>query len=277
MNNQYQIRYPLSGSALINVIIGAVQKTTMHILRDFGEVGNLQVSKKGAMDFVTATDRKVEKILYETLKKARPDFGFIMEEGGIVEGKSEYSFVIDPIDGTTNFMHAIPYFCVSVGVQRVTEYGTELVAGVIYDPVHDEIFMAEAGKGAFVNQRRLLVSKRSSDFYFVTGTSRRKGQHSPECSALADYADGIDCVLRRAGAAALDLAYVAAGRYDAAWFPKLQPWDMAAGIVIVREAGGEVCLPSGKHGYPYQELSIFAGSPDAHRAMMKHMTATFKE
>lgn len=271
MNNQYQIRYPLSSSALINVMIGAVQKTTMHILRDFGEVGNLQISKKGAMDFVTATDRKVEKILYENLKKARPDFGFIMEEGGEIAGRSEYSFVIDPIDGTTNFCHAIPYFCVSVGVQKVTEYGTELVAGVIYDPIHDEVFMAEAGKGAFVNQRRLVVSKRSTDFYFVTGTSRKKGQHSRECSILADYADGIDSVLRRAGASALDLAYVAAGRYDAAWFPKLQKWDMAAGIIIVREAGGIICLPSGEEGYPYDELAIFAGSPDAHRTMMNHV------
>ena len=266
--NQYQMRYPLN-SALITVMIAAVQKTTKHILRDFGEVNNLQVSKKGAMDFVTATDQKVEKILYDSLKKARPDFGFIMEEGGEIEGNCEYSFVIDPIDGTTNFMHAVPYFCVSVGVQKTTHAGKEIVSGVIYDPVHDEVFMAEVGKGAFVNQRRLLVSKRTSDFYFVTGTSRRKGQHSRECSAMADYADGIDCVLRRGGAAALDLAYVAAGRYDAAWFPKLKAWDMAAGIVIVKEAGGIVCLPSGKAGNPYDELCVFAGSHEAHNAMFK--------
>jgi myo-inositol-1(or 4)-monophosphatase len=267
--DNYQSRYPLSSSALINVMTSAVLKASKHVLRDFGEVDNLQVSKKGSMDFVTATDKKVEKILYETLKKARPDFGFLMEESGEVAGRCEYSFVIDPIDGTTNFMHAVPYFCTSIGVQKQTDRGFEVVAGVIYDHVHDEMFMAEIGKGAFVNQRRLLVSKRPSDFYFVTGTSRKKGQHSSECSSLADYADGIDCVLRRGGAAALDLAYVAAGRYDAAWFPKLKKWDMAAGIVIVKEAGGVVCLPSGASGDPYDKLAIFAGSPSAHQAMMK--------
>jgi myo-inositol-1(or 4)-monophosphatase len=268
---QYQPRYPLSSSALINVMINAIFKVNKHVLRDFGEIDNLQVSKKGAMDFVTATDQKVEKILFETLKKARPDFGFLMEEGGEVAGKSEFSFVIDPIDGTTNFMHAVPYFCTSIGVQKQTEKGFEIVAGVIYDHVHDEMFMAEIGKGAFVNQRRLLVSKRAMDYYFVTGTSRKKGQHSSECSSLADYADGIDCVLRRGGAAALDLAYVAAGRYDAAWFPKLKKWDMAAGIIMVREAGGVVCLPNGEGGDPYDKLAIFAGSPSAHQSMIKRV------
>lgn len=266
--NQLQPRYALN-SALITVITGAILKTSKHILRDFGEVDFLQVSKKGAMDFVTATDRKVEKILFETLRKARPDFGFLMEEGGEVVGKSEFRFVIDPLDGTTNFMHAIPYFCTSIGVEKRTDAGHELVAGVVYDPVHDEMFMAEAGKGAFVNQRRLLVSKRTTDFYFVTGTSRKKGQHSKECSQLADYADGIDSVIRRGGAAALDLAYVAAGRYDAAWFPKLKKWDMAAGILLVKEAGGIICAPDGGAGDPYEELCIFAGSNEAHRAMIR--------
>lgn len=261
-------RYSLN-TPLINVMTAAADKTTRQILRDFGEVDHLQVSKKGAMDFVTETDKRVEKILHEQLKKARPDFGFLMEEGGEENGKSEMRWVIDPIDGTTNFMHAIPYFCVSIAVEKRTHQGTEIIAAVIYDPVHDEMFMAEKGKGAFVNQRRLHVSKRTTDFYFVTGTSRRRGQLSTDCSALSDYADGMDSVLRRGGAAALDLAYVAAGRYDAAWFPRLKKWDMAAGILMVREAGGVIGLPSGEKGDPYEELAIFAGSPESHEVMIR--------
>jgi myo-inositol-1(or 4)-monophosphatase len=266
--SNFQQRYVLN-SALINVMTAAALKTTRHILRDFGEVDHLQVSKKGAMDFVTATDKKVEKILFDHLSHARPDFGFLMEESGEVEGKGEYRWVIDPLDGTTNFMHAIPYFCVSIGLEKITGSTVELVAAVVYDPVHDEMFMAETGKGAFVNQRRLAVSKRNTDFYFVTGTSRKRGQHSAECSKLADHADGMDAVIRRSGSAALDLAYVAAGRYDAAWFPKLQKWDLAAGMLLVQEAGGEMGLPDGTKGDPYQELCIFAGSPDAYRIMMR--------
>lgn len=264
-NPQFGLNTPL-----INVMTAAALKTTRQILRDFGEIGNLQISKKGAMDFVTVTDQRVEKILQEHLARARPDFGFLMEESGeVLNAKSAFRWVIDPLDGTTNFMHAIPYFCVSIAVEKKTAQGSELIAGVIFDPVHDEMFMAEQGKGAFVNQRRLLVSKRDTDFYFVTGTSRRKGQHSVECSRLAEYADGLDAVIRRGGAAALDLAYVAAGRYDAAWFPKLQKWDMAAGIVLVREAGGVVGLPNGTVGDAYESLSIFAGSKIAHDRMMQ--------
>ncbi len=269
----YERRYGLN-TPLINVMIGAVEKTTRQILRDFGEVDSLQISKKGAMDFVTITDKKVEKILHENLHRARPDFGFLMEESGTIEGSTNMRWVIDPLDGTTNFMHAIPYFCVSVGVERITDKGSELIAGVVYDPVHDEMFMAEAGKGAYVNQRKLGVSRRATDFYFVTGTSRRKGQHSKECSALSDYADGIDAVIRRSGAAALDLAYVAAGRYDAVWFPKLKEWDVAAGMLLVKEAGGVMCLPDGTNGDPYKHLSIFAGSPTAYQTMIRQKRET---
>lgn len=265
--NNYQRRYGLA-TPLINVMTAAADKTTRQILRDFGEVDHLQVSKKGAMDFVTETDKRVERILYQQLKKARPDFGFLMEESGEEEGNSEYRWVIDPLDGTTNFMHAIPYFCVSIGVEKKTHHGSEIVAAVIYDPVHDEMFVAEKGKGAFVNTRRLQVSRRETDFYFVTGTSRRRGQASKECSSLADYADGMDCVIRRSGAAALDLAYVAAGRYDAAWFPKLQKWDLAAGILLVKEAGGVMSLPCGTQGNPYETLSILAGSATACDALL---------
>jgi myo-inositol-1(or 4)-monophosphatase len=166
-------------------------------------------------------------------------------------------------------MHAIPYFCISIAVEKLHADNTEFVAAIVYDPVHDEMFMAETGKGAYMNQRRLQVSRRETDFYFVTGTSRRKGQHSKECSQLSDMADGMDAVIRRGGAAALDLAYVAAGRYDAAWFPKLKEWDMAAGMLLVKEAGGVMCLPDGSNADPYKALSIFAGSPNAHKLMMQ--------
>ncbi len=261
-------RYALN-TPLINVMTAAALKTTRHLLRDFGEVDHLQVSKKGAMDFVTVTDKKVEKLLFEHLQRARPEYGFLMEEGGEVEGTSEFRWVIDPLDGTTNFMHAIPYFCVSIGLEKRSDKGSEFIAAVVYDPVHDEMFMAEAGKGAFLNQRKIATSRRETDFYFVTGTSRRRGQHSKECSALSDYADGIDAVIRRSGAAALDLAYVAAGRYDALWFPKLKEWDMAAGMLLVKEAGGILCLPDGSKGDPYEHLAIFAGSYHAHQVMMR--------
>jgi myo-inositol-1(or 4)-monophosphatase len=267
-SQDFQRRYGLT-TPLINVMTAAAEKTTRQILRDFGEVDHLQVSKKGAMDFVTETDKRVEKILYDHLKKARPDFGFLMEEGGEEAGESDCRWVIDPLDGTTNFMHAIPYFCVSIGVEKTTHNGTEIIAGVIFDPVHDEMFVAEKGKGAYVNMRRLQVSARETDFYFVTGTSRRKGQSSKECSELANHADGMDCVIRRSGAAALDLAYVAAGRYDACWFPKLQKWDLAAGILMVKEAGGVMKLPCGKRGNPYESLSIIAGSAVACDALFK--------
>ncbi len=266
---QQHSRYGLT-TPLINVMTAAAEKTTRHILRDFGEVDHLQISRKGAMDFVTNTDKKVEKILFEELQRARPDFGFLMEESGHVEGKKPgIRWVIDPIDGTTNFMHAIPYFCVSIAVEKYSDDSSEFIAAIVYDPVHDEMFVAEKGKGAYVNQRRMYVSKRETDFYFVTGTSRRRGQHSADCSALADYADGLDAVIRRSGAAALDLAYVAAGRYDAAWFPKLQKWDLAAGMLLVQEAGGLMSLPDGSDKNPYEHACIFAGSPAAHRVMMQ--------
>lgn len=262
-------RYALT-TPLINVMTSAAEKATRYILRDFGEADQLQVSHKGAMDFVTTTDRKVEQLLREQLSKARPDFGFLMEESGEVKGKnSQMRWIIDPIDGTTNFMHAIPYFCVSIALEKRLPGGSEIIAAVTYDPLHDEMFMAEQGAGAFLNQRRLRVSNRETNFYFVTGTSRRRGQHSAECSRLADKADGMDAVIRRSGAAALDLAYVAAGRYDAAWFPKLKEWDMAGGMLLIREAGGIICLPDGRDGDPLTEHCIFAGSTPAHKAMMQ--------
>jgi myo-inositol-1(or 4)-monophosphatase len=226
-------------SALINAMANAARKAQRSLIRDFNEVENLQVSKKGPADFVSAADRKAEKILQQELAKLRPDFGFVMEEGGRVEAKdSKHYWIIDPLDGTTNFLHGIPHFAISIGVQREGE----LIAGLILDVVRDEMFSAEKGDGAFLNDRRLRVSARRKlpEALFATGIPfLGKPGHAPflkEMTSVMAEVSGI----RRMGAAALDLAYVAAGRYDGFWEAGLSPWDIAAGIVIVREAGGLV-------------------------------------
>jgi myo-inositol-1(or 4)-monophosphatase len=226
-------------SALINAMANAARKAQRSLIRDFNEVENLQVSKKGPADFVSAADRKAEKILQQELAKLRPDFGFVMEEGGRVEAKDgKHYWIIDPLDGTTNFLHGLPHFAISIGVQREGE----LIAGLILDVVRDEMFSAEKGDGAFLNDRRLRVSARRKlpEALFATGIPfHGRPGHAPflkEITSVMGEVAGI----RRMGAAALDLAYVAAGRYDGYWEAGLSPWDIAAGIVIVREAGGLV-------------------------------------
>ncbi|MFC3676462.1 inositol monophosphatase family protein [Ferrovibrio xuzhouensis] len=225
--------------ALINAMANAARKAQRSLIRDFNEVENLQVSKKGPADFVSAADRKAEKILQQELAKLRPDFGFVMEEGGRIEAKDgKHYWIIDPLDGTTNFLHGIPHFAISIGVTR----DDDLIAGVILDVVRDELFWAEKGGGAFLNDRRLRVSARRKlpEALFATGIPfHGRPGHAPflkEMTSVMAEVAGI----RRMGAAALDLAYVAAGRYDGFWEANLSPWDIAAGIVIVREAGGLV-------------------------------------
>ncbi len=232
-------------SALITVMIAAAQKAGRALVRDFGEVEQLQVSKKGPSDFVSAADRKAERIVREELSRARPRYGFLMEEAGAIVGADTSNrWIVDPLDGTTNFLHGIPHFAVSIALER----DAELVAGVIYSPINDELFWAEQGKGAVRNGRRLRVSARASldSALFATGIpfAGRDG-HEPflkQLGRVMAQAAGV----RRFGAAALDLAYVAAGRYDGFWETGLQPWDMAAGIVLVREAGGFVSTIDGK-------------------------------
>lgn len=216
-------------SALLTVMIAAVRKAGRGLARDFGEVENLQVSRKGPGDFVTNADHRAEKTLFEELSKARPGYGFLLEERGEVPGTDKsHRFIIDPLDGTSNFMHGLPHFAISVGLER----DKELVAGVIYDVIKDELFWAEKGTGAFLNDRRLRVSGRGalSDAMLATGKLDRPAQ-------IARVAE-VTPTIRRFGSAALDLAYVAAGRYDGFWEYKLAPWDIAAGAIIVREAGG---------------------------------------
>ncbi|MFN4278357.1 MAG: inositol monophosphatase family protein [Ferrovibrio sp.] len=226
-------------SALINAMANAARKAQRSLIRDFNEVEHLQVSKKGPADFVSAADRKAEKILQQELAKLRPDFGFIMEEGGRIEAKDGKSYwIIDPLDGTTNFLHGIPHFAISVGVKREDE----LIAGIVLDVVRDELFWAEKGVGAYVNERRLRVSARRKLTEAVFGTGIPFHGRPGHAAFVKDLTTIMPEVagIRRMGAAALDLCYVAAGRFDGFWESGLSAWDMAAGIVLVREAGGMV-------------------------------------
>lgn len=226
-------------SANLNIMLRAAEKASRSLIRDFGEVEQLQVSQKGPADFVSAADRRAEEIIFEELKKARPDFGFLMEESGEVPGNNpDYRWIVDPLDGTTNFLHGLPHWAISIALE---EKG-EIIAGVVYDPVKDEMFQAEKNAGAFMRRQRLRVSGRGdlSLAMIATGAPRRtpeqKTQFIKEYTAILNIAPGI----RRFGAAALDLAYVAAGRYDGYWERDLKSWDVAAGILIVKEAGGFV-------------------------------------
>jgi myo-inositol-1(or 4)-monophosphatase len=226
-------------SALLNVMIAAARKAARALARDFGEVENLQVSRKGPSDFVSSADLKAEKTLFEELSKARPGYCFVMEERGVVEGTDKTNrWLIDPLDGTTNFLHGIPHFAISIALEREGI----LVAGVVYNVVRDELFWAEKGQGAYLNDRRLRVAARTDmrDSIFATGTPWH-GRPGHEV-ALGEIQRVIakSAGVRRFGSAALDLAYVAAGRFDGFWERGLNIWDTGAGAVLVREAGGAV-------------------------------------
>ncbi|MGE5200502.1 MAG: inositol monophosphatase family protein [Acidobacteriota bacterium] len=234
-------------SPLVNVMAAAALKAARGLIRDFGEVEQLQVSVKGPGDFVTQADLKAEKVLRAELSRARPGYGFLMEESGETPAADgRHRWIVDPLDGTTNFMHGIPQFCISIGLER----DGELVAGVIYEPLRDEMFWAEKGAGAYVNDRRLRVSARRQlgEAVIATGIPTIRGNvdrdlYMRTLAAVMAATVGV----RRAGAAALDLAYVAAGRYEAFWEFGLSAWDMAAGIVLIREAGGYVSDIAGGH------------------------------
>jgi myo-inositol-1(or 4)-monophosphatase len=224
-------------SALLQVMTDAARKAGRKMARDFGEVENLQVSKKGPADFVTVADQRAEKILFEELSASRPGYGFLMEEGGTVEGTDKsHRWIIDPLDGTLNFMHAHPHFAISVALEREGE----LVAGVVFNPVTDELYHAEKGRGAYVNDRRLRVSERRHFDEALIGTGMPfmgKSGHAQFLKELHQIMP-MTAGVRRLGAASLDLAWVAAGKLDGFWERNLKAWDVAAGIVLVREAGG---------------------------------------
>jgi myo-inositol-1(or 4)-monophosphatase len=226
-------------SALMTVMVAAAEKAGKALKRDFGEVEHLQVSRKGPGDFVSAADVKTEKTLVAELSKARPTIGFVNEEGGVTQGSDpDHRWIIDPIDGTTNFLHSIPHFAISIALQR----GTEIIAGIVYNPITDDWFIAEKGIGAFHNNRRMRVSARKhlEDSVIATGFPVKGWPGHEEFLDQTKRVMGATAGLRRFGTASLDLAFVAAGRFDGFWEMNLKPWDMAAGILLVTEAGGFV-------------------------------------
>ncbi len=258
----------MAASALMNVMLGAARKAGRSLARDFGEVEQLQVSLKGPANFVSAADHRAEEILHAELTRARPGYGFLMEERGEEIGADRtHRWIIDPLDGTTNFLHAIPVFAISIALEREGE----LVAGLIYNPVSQETFAAERGKGAYLNERRRLrVAARTELAASVIGTGiphAGRPEHElflKELPAVMDAAAGV----RRFGAASLDLAWTAAGRLDGFWERNLRAWDIAAGIIILREAGGFVTDTDGKDKM-LETGSIVAGNEPIHRALLK--------
>ena len=256
----------MARSALINVMVRAAMKASRKLARDFGEVENLQVSQKGPADFVSVADRKSEEIIRQELEQARPGYSFLMEESGASEGSDpQHRWIVDPLDGTTNFLHGIPLFAISIALERQGN----LQAGVIYNPISDELFSAERGSGAFLNDRRIRVSARTaiSDSVVATGIPHRgRGDHGRFLKQLAGVM-AVTAGVRRCGAAALDLAWLAAGRFDGFWESGLSPWDVAAGALILREAGG--FISDGKGGEQILNAgTIVAGNAAIHRHLL---------
>ena len=231
-------------SALLKVMSDAARKAARGLNRDFGELSELQVSRKAPADFVSAADIKAEQTLFEALEKARPGYSFLGEERGLVEGTDKtHTWIVDPLDGTTNFLHAIPHFAINIALEREGV----VVAAVTYNPVTNELFWAEKGKGCFVNDKRLRVAGRKHLDESVLGTGipfLGHGQHARFLKELHQISQRVAGV-RRFGAASLDLAYVAAGRLDGFWERDLKPWDMAAGVLMITEAGGKVTNADG--------------------------------
>jgi len=259
-------------SALMNVMVGAARKASRRLIRDFNEVEQLQVSVKGPSDFVSQADLTCEQTLHEELSKARHGYSFLMEEQGLVEGPDKtHRWIIDPLDGTTNFLHGIPLFAISIALER----DGEIVAGLVYNPVMDEYFTAEKGKGAFLNDRRIRIAgrKQLESSVVVTGIPHRgKSGHVQflkEEKAVMNEVAGV----RRTGSAALDLAWVAAGRFDAYWERGIQAWDMAAGVILVREAGGFV-TDLDCDTKMLDKGHVLAANLPIHKAMLKILKST---
>src|ERR1700754_579514 len=236
----------VSHSGLITRIHRAARKAAPRLRRDFNEVQHLQVSKKGPADFVSMADKRAEDTLVEELRKARPDWGFLLEEGGEIEGDPmKPRWIIDPLDGTSNFLHGIPHFAIAIAVQEPKPGGQgwgEITQGLVYNPITDESFWAEKGRGAWLNERRLRVSARRTldEALIATGIPYKAHGDLDRFDKILNAVSPEVAGIRRFGSAALDLAWVAAGRFDGFWEEDLQLWDVAAGIVLVREAGGFV-------------------------------------
>jgi myo-inositol-1(or 4)-monophosphatase len=254
-------------SALINVMVKAARRAGRSLKRDLGEIEHLQVSLKGPANFVSLADKRAEEMLFDDLAKARPGYGFIGEEGGPREGADKsHTWIVDPLDGTTNFLHGIPQFAISIALQRETT----LIAGVIYNPANDELYIAERGKGAFLNDQRIRVAGRRNldECVIACGLPHiGRGDHElgrVEMAAIQNKVAG----LRRFGAASLDMAFVAAGRLDGYWERNLQQWDIAAGQIILREAGGIVTGIDG-HDNALTTGHVLCGNEYVHAELLK--------
>jgi len=254
-------------SANINVLVKACRKAAKSIIRDFGEIEKLQVSVKGPGDFVTASDKKVEKILIEELQHARPKYSILSEEVGLIKNDLEYKWIIDPIDGTANFLHGIPHFAISIGL----EFKNEIICGIIYDPIKDEMFLGEKGKGSYLNNQRMRVSSRSKlkDCIIFTGGPKQTAKNRE--TVLDEYkkfSSKVYVPIRKLGSAALDMAYVAAGRCDGFYQRNLNYWDIAAGTLLVKEAGGFVTDFNGDNKY-VENKTILASNPKISEEMIE--------
>ncbi len=257
-------------SPIMTMMIRAAEKAGKSLLRDFNEVENLQISRKGPADFVTAADKRSEKIIYEELRKARPSYSFMMEESGEVKGEdSENVWIIDPLDGTHNFMHGIPHWSISIALEQKGV----VIAGLVYDCTKDEFFTAEKGMGAFIRHKRMRVSGRSDlesamvNYGQPYGTPENRERFFKEVRAVADVT-----MVRRYASAALDLAYVAAGRLDGYWERNLKSWDAAAGALLVKEAGGVVTSIENDDN-PVHSANLVAGNPQVHNDLRKILKA----
>ena len=240
-------------SANLNLMIKACEKASKILIRDFGEIEKLQVSKKGPLDFVTNSDLKTEKIIIEELNKGRPDYSILSEENGIKKNKDDKNtWIIDPIDGTVNFLHGIPHFATSIALK----HNNEIISGLIFDPIKDEMFYAEKNNGAYLNNKRIRVSKKKdiSECLFATsGVIEKK----------------IEFSYRKSGSAALDMAYIGCGRYDGYFQKNLKLWDIAAGLIIVEEAGGIINKIDLNN---YKDHKIIASSPNINEKLIEKIS-----
>ena len=257
-------------SANINVMVNACRKASRHIIRDFGEIEKLQTSVKGPGDFVTMTDKKVEAILIEELQKARPDYSILSEEAGEIKNDSsneDFKWIIDPIDGTSNFLHGIPHFAISLALENKKE----IICGIVFDPIKNELFSAEKGNGSYLNNQRMRVSarKKLKDCLIVTGGPRKNHQNKEvTMEEYKKFSSKVLIPIRKMGSASLDMAYVAAGRCDGFWQRNLNYWDIAAGVLLVKEAGGYVTDFDGQDKY-VENKTILANNSRISEEMIK--------
>ena len=251
----------------INVMVNACRKASKNLIRDFGEVEKLQVSIKGPGDFVTMTDKKVEKILIDELQKARSNYSILSEEIGEIKNDEEFRWIIDPIDGTSNFLHGIPHFGISVALEK----NKEIICGIIFDPIKNEIFSTEKGNGSYLNNQRIRVSSRKKlqDCILFTGGPRLTSKNRElSFEEYKKFSSKVITPVRKMGSASLDMAYVAAGRCDGLWQRDLHYWDIAAGILLVKEAGGFVTDFKGTDKY-IENKTILAANPRINEAMIE--------